>query len=333
MWTYQEAKPYAEKIGGKIVGSVKTKGKSEHDLDILVDRYSQGINDILESMNFVYVGSQVVSPDEIRKSRKFGKNSNQWLRNRQYENIQTKKIIEIWTYEGINEMIKISTLKDIIKAIIKEVSQKDIKSRHPHPCMPFVGNGQTQPDFSRMTLDNLKAIRDKCKRSIDYVKNHPELRTRREDLQRELNLLKLCNDELNRRLQYINKPVSENNKGLGYNHNSSSDLRSIPSVRDELNDPIMNGKLHEGQYKFDDFNWMKRGDGFGIPSDVYYGTILLGVIVSQENGYLVATIKGPTGDRSYRQDPKKPFKTKDDAAEALHRAWKSLRHGEETKSF
>ena len=92
-------------------------------------------------------------------------------------------------------------------------------------------------------------------------------------------------------------------------------------------------KLNEGQYRFDDFTWMKRGDGFGIPSDVYYGTILIGVIVSQENGYVIATIKGPTGDRSYRQDPKKPFKTKDDTTEALHRAWKSLRHGEETKSF
>ena len=240
--------------------------------------------------------------------------------------------------------MKKAVLKQFIKYILKEVSQKDIKSRHPHPFMPWIDNDQNQPDFKKMTLDNLKAIKDKCKRTIDYLKVNKHLRTNVEDLQRELKLWKLCDDEMKKRLKYINKPVSEsqgisNNQTYyqtnctGTSHGVSADPRSVPSVRDELNDPIMNGKLHEGQYKFDDFNWMKRGDGFGIPSDVYYGTILLGVIVSQENGYLVATIKGPTGDRSYRQDPKKPFKTKDDAAEALHRAWKSLRHGEETKSF
>jgi len=216
--------------------------------------------------------------------------------------------------------------------VINEVSQKDIKSRHPQPCMPWVGADQNQPDFSKMTLDNVKAIKDKCKRTIEYVKSHPELKTRHDDLQRELTLWKVCDDEIKRRLQYINKPVTEDNKGLGYNHNVTSDARSIPSVRDELNDPRLNGKLHE-QYKFDDFKWLARGDGFGVPTDVYYGTVLLGVIVSQENGYVVATVKGPKGDRSYKQDPKKPFKTKDDAAQALHRAWKSLRHGEETKSF
>jgi hypothetical protein len=130
-----------------------------------------------------------------------------------------------------------------------------------------------------------------------------------------------------------NNQVRYGTNCTGISHGVSTDPRSIPSVRDELNDPIMNGKLHEGQYRFDDFTYLKRGDGFGIPSDVYYGTILLGVIVSQENGYLIGIVKGPNGDRSYKQDPKKPFKTKDDAAEALHRAWKSLRHGEETKYF
>lgn len=240
--------------------------------------------------------------------------------------------------------MKKSVLKQLIKEIILEVSQKDIKMRHPQPCMPWVGMNQNQPDFSKMTLDNIKAIKEKCKRAVEYVKSHPELKTRQEDLQRELKLWKLCDNEIKRRLQYINRPVKES-QGIsnnqvrygtnctGISHGVSADLRSVPSVRDELNDPIMNGKLHEGQYKFDDFNWLKRGDGFGIPTDVYYGTILLGVIISQENGYLIGLVKGPNGDRSYKQDPKKPFKTKDDAAEALHRAWKSLRYGEETKSF
>jgi len=227
---------------------------------------------------------------------------------------------------------------------VNEVTQKDIRSTHPHPAMPKKYNDRSRPEFQKMTLDNLKAIKEKCKRTVKYIESHPELRIRKEDLQRELKLWKLCDDEIERRLEYINKPVAES-QGIsnnqvrygtnctGISHGVSTDPRSVSSVRDELNDPIMNGKLHEGQYRFDDFNWMKRGDGFGIPSDVYYGTILIGTIISQENGYLVALVKGPNGDRSYRQDPKKPFKTKNDAAQALHRAWKSLRHGEETKSF
>ena len=199
-------------------------------------------------------------------------------------------------------------------------------------------------DVKKMTLDNLKAMRDKTKRVINYIKSHPELRTRKEDLQRELSVYKTYDDEMKKRLQYINKPVSEsqgisNNQTYyqtnctGISHGVSTDPRSVPSARDELNDPILNGKLHEGQYRFDDFNWLKRGDGFGVPTDVYYGTVLLGVIVSQENGYVIGLVKGSNGDRPYKQDSKKPFKTKDDAAETLHRAWKSIRHGEETKSF
>lgn len=99
MWTYQESKPYAEKLGGRVVGSVKTKGKSEHDLDILVNKYDQGISDILRSMNFTYMGSQLVSPDEIRKSRKFSGNADFWLRNRRFKNLNDHRVIEVWIIE------------------------------------------------------------------------------------------------------------------------------------------------------------------------------------------------------------------------------------------
>jgi len=99
MWTYDEAKPYAEKLGGRIVGSVKNKGKSEHDLDILVPEYSQKVGDIVSSWGFTYMGSQVVSPKEIKKSRKFGGRSNFWLRNRRFEDLINHRVIEVWTVE------------------------------------------------------------------------------------------------------------------------------------------------------------------------------------------------------------------------------------------
>jgi len=99
MWTYNEAKPYAEKIGGRIVGSVKAKGKSDHDLDILLSGYNRGVNDIMESMNFVYEGSQVVSPSDIKKSRKFGRRTDFWLRNFRFRNPTDDRIIELWVVE------------------------------------------------------------------------------------------------------------------------------------------------------------------------------------------------------------------------------------------
>lgn len=99
MWTYNEAKPYADKLGGRIVGSVKNRGKSDHDLDILVHEYTQGLEDVLMSMNYFYSGSQVVSPKEIRRSGKFGKRDDFWLRNRRFVNPSDRRVIEIWTVE------------------------------------------------------------------------------------------------------------------------------------------------------------------------------------------------------------------------------------------
>lgn len=99
MWTYDEAKYFSDKVGGKVVGSVKNRGKSNNDVDILVSKWSDNIELILKNMEYEFIGSQVVSPDEIRKSRKFGKNSKYWLRNRRFKNYKTNKVIEVWNAE------------------------------------------------------------------------------------------------------------------------------------------------------------------------------------------------------------------------------------------
>lgn len=106
MWTYKESKPIADKLNARIVGSVKTKGSSNHDLDLLVKDYTPNVEEFLKSIGYEFVGSQVVSPQEIRKSRKFGKNSTSWLRNRRFENSKIKKVIEIWSSETDDEIIK-----------------------------------------------------------------------------------------------------------------------------------------------------------------------------------------------------------------------------------
>lgn len=190
MWTYQEAKPYAEKVGGRIVGSVKTKGKSDNDLDIVVSEYSQKIGDTLKEMGFTYMGSQVVSPSEIKRSGKFGRKSEFWLRNRRFENLIDSRRIEVWTAEKEKNSIKEST---------------------------------------------------------------------------------------------------------------------------DMN------------YKFDEFKWLGNMAGFGVPVDVSYGAIYLGLIESTPDGYVIQMVDTPKGKQKIRQGGTNKFKTKQDAAETLHKAWKLMR--------
>lgn len=99
MWTYNEAKPLALKLNARIVGSVRTKGHSVHDLDLKVDRYDSSLKKSLTDMAYEFVGSQMVSPQEIRRSGKFGRNATYWLRNRRFVNRESNKVVEIWTVE------------------------------------------------------------------------------------------------------------------------------------------------------------------------------------------------------------------------------------------
>ena len=101
-------------------------------------------------------------------------------------------------------------------------------------------------------------------------------------------------------------------------------------VRDPLNDPELNGKMNEGKYRFDDFNWLSNMAGFHKPTDVYYGTILIGTIESDPKGdaYRIISVQGIKGTTSIQQDKNNRFKTKDDATVIVHHLWKLMRHGD-----
>ncbi len=110
--------------------------------------------------------------------------------------------------------------------------------------------------------------------------------------------------------------------GLGYSHNVSFDM--TPKERDPLNDPRLTGKMHEG-YRFKDHDWLANREGFHKPTDVYSDLIHLGVIISEPEGYVIATISGPNGQINIKKTPNNKFKTKMRAAEILHKAWKRER--------
>jgi hypothetical protein len=81
-------------------------------------------------------------------------------------------------------------------------------------------------------------------------------------------------------------------------------------------------------YKFDEFKWLANMAGFGMPVDVYYGTIYLGLIESTPDGYVIQMVDTPQGKQRIKQGGKNKFKTKQRAAEILHKTWKVLRGGQ-----
>ncbi len=114
---------------------------------------------------------------------------------------------------------------------------------------------------------------------------------------------------------------------LGYSHGIVIDDPTF-LTRDPLNDPEMTGKIDEEKYRFDDFHWLANMAGFHKPTDVYYGTVLIGTIEStpRGDGYVVISVQGPKGTTPIKPSKQNHFKTKNDAAKVLHQTWKLLRH-------
>lgn len=88
----------------------------------------------------------------------------------------------------------------------QEVTQKDIKQRIPSPAALSSGDIK----LNMMTLDNLKSLRTKIKTMIPYYKQ-------REDtdlISRAMSDYELVNNEIKRRLSYINNPVAAQNEKM-----------------------------------------------------------------------------------------------------------------------
>ena len=200
---------------------------------------------------------------------------------------------------------------------LDEIAHKDIKSNYP-PRYAF--DKDWNPNLSMMTLDNLKSLKQKAERNITYCRS----RGMSVELKRELKIWRIYDLEMRRRMKYINSPVNEDH-GLGYSHNVSFDITK--KERDPLTDPLLTGKMNETKikFKYKDHDWLALASGFRKPTDVFYGTILLGVIESVPDGYVILTVDSPKGMTAIKKSPQNHFKTKDDAAKTLHQTWKMLR--------
>lgn len=89
-------------------------------------------------------------------------------------------------------------LKELIKECIKEITQKDINAVHPKIM-------DIDDDLNKLTLSNLKSLRDKAKSFYYAERKKSEPNT--ELIDTLIKRVGKYNDEINKRLKYINKPV------------------------------------------------------------------------------------------------------------------------------
>jgi hypothetical protein len=120
--------------------------------------------------------------------------------------------------------------------------------------------------------------------------------------------------------------MNNNNENADYNE------KIMDEILDWMNriDTVLKNKnmiSENTSYKFDEFKWLANMAGFGMPVDVSYGTIYLGLIESTPDGYVIQMVDTPKGKQKIKQGGKNKFKTKQAAAETLHKTWSVLRGG------
>lgn len=147
---------------------------------------------------------------------------------------QAKKYIDAFRQYGLDTAGELSVENIVFKALrakglltqlknsivqvydketsVAEVNQKDMRARHPQ-APTYVSN--TEIPWNKLTLDNLKALKDKVSRTYAYykVKKNRENMTPQDTqyLRDELEFLNKINREIERRFMKINKPVAIKN--------------------------------------------------------------------------------------------------------------------------
>lgn len=115
--------------------------------------------------------------------------------------------------KGLLTQLKDSIVQAYDKEMtVREVNQKDMRARHPQ-APTYVSH--IEIPWNKLTLDNLKALKDKISRTYAYykVKKNRENMTPQDTqyLRDELEFLNKINREIERRLNKINKPVAIDN--------------------------------------------------------------------------------------------------------------------------
>jgi hypothetical protein len=141
---------------------------------------------------------------------------------------QTKKYIDAFRQYGLDTAGELSVENIVFKALrtkglltqlknsiiqiydkemtVKEVNYKDINQTHPNIDKFDLNSGEY--DVSKLTLDNLKALKEKSARFIKALSQEPD---KTPDLTYEISQYRKLDAEIKRRMVFINDPVAVKN--------------------------------------------------------------------------------------------------------------------------
>ncbi len=91
-------------------------------------------------------------------------------------------------------------MNDKMREMEEGIKMSDLKSRHPRFAVDT-----RNPELKRLTLDNLKSLRDKAARFYSAARDAND----EEEMMRATQVWQMFNDEIKHRLAYVNKPVNE----------------------------------------------------------------------------------------------------------------------------
>lgn len=184
---------------------------------------------------------------------------------------QAKKYIDAFRQYGLDTAGELSVENIVFKALrakglltqlkssivqvydtemtVREVNQKDMRARHPQ-APTYVSN--TEIPWNKLTLDNLKALRDKAYRTYKYYlvkKNRKKMTPEdRKNFANEIYFLNKIQVEIQKRLDLINKPTAIGNPNEPFDEGYGA---GIPET-DRLNIHNNDGSIKRWQIRSKD---------------------------------------------------------------------------------
>lgn len=147
------------------------------------------------------------------------------------------------------------------KQAATEIKSSDIKSRHPYPAMPQKWENDKEgipanvrPDMDMMTIENLKALRDKAVRGWKYYSKKGD----HEGAQDELQWFMMFDKELKKRIKYINAPVMDEAKKK-YSDKDNYYKNLSDDEKDDLANQYFSIGQEDDETKDNNFCWIWDG--------------------------------------------------------------------------
>lgn len=234
----------------EIVKTVASQWNSEHEVTVKGHKVELNIQNVKEQKPHVTGIYSLKSGQWVRQPVHRDVNINKMLVQVKYKEMkkyveavirsgdrdamkQAKKYVDAFRQYGLDTVGELSVENVVFKALrskglltqlkdsivqvydkemtVKEVNYKDINQSHPGVDKFNLESGEY--DFSKLTLDNLKSLKEKTAR---FIKAFSKETDKSQQLAYEVSQYKMLDAEIKRRLSKINKPVAIGNPNASF---------------------------------------------------------------------------------------------------------------------